>query len=241
MSSYNAFAQFYDYLTENVNYKVRSDYISNFFYEYGCGGSKVLDLACGTGTVSKLLSDKGYCVTGMDISDEMLTVAQEKCCGKVEFLKGDISDFSLPEKYDYCICLLDSINHLDCIESVRKCFSCVYNALNKNGIFVFDVNTVYKHKDILGDNTFAFDEDDFFLCWDNEYMENNRVRILLDFFVFNGNNYDRFSEEFYETAYDIEDIKNALSDFEIVGIYDDMNLSPPKADSERVYFVCKRK
>lgn len=240
MSSYNTLAQFYDYLTENVDYKVRSEYISNFFSEFGNNGKSVLDLACGTGTISKLLCDRGYKVTGLDISDEMLTVALEKCQGDVNFLKGDISNFSFSEKFDYCICLLDSINHLEDINSVKQCFNCVYNSLNKDGLFIFDVNTVYKHKNILGDNTFVFDEDDFFLSWDNEYFDDNRVRILLDFFVFNGRNYDRFSEEFYEKAYELDVLKNLLNDFEIVAVYNELTEDLPEENSERVYFICRK-
>ena len=240
MNSYKAFAQFYDYLTENVDYKVRSDYISNFFSEYNNGGNKVLDLACGTGTMSLLLAEKGYLVTGIDLSDDMLTVAENKCDGKVKFLKGNMTDFSLPDKFDYCLCSLDSINHLDGIKEVKKCFDCVYNSLNNNGVFVFDVNTVYKHKNVLGDNTFVFDEEDFFLSWDNEYVGNNTVRILLDFFVFNGRNYDRFSEEFYEKAYETKELLSILSCFKIIGIYDELTMDKPKDDSERLYFVCKK-
>lgn len=241
MSSYNTFAQFYDYLTENVDYKVRSEYISNFFSAFGKNGGRVLDLACGTGTVTKLLSEKGYDATGIDISEEMLTVAEAKCNGSVNLLRGDISNFSLPEKYDFCVCSLDSINHLDGIASVKNCFSCVHNALNDNGIFVFDVNTVYKHNSVLDNNTFAFDEEEFFLCWDNENAGDNTVRILLDFFVLNGSSYDRYSEEFYEKAYELDELKSALKGFEIIGIYDDLTLNPPNDKSERVYFVCKRK
>lgn len=241
MSSYKTFAQFYDFLTENVDYKVRSEYISNFFSDCNKKGGRLLDLACGTGTFSKLFSDMWYLVTGIDISEEMLTVAEEKCGGMVKFLKGDITDFSLPDKYDFCICTLDSINHLKGIEDVKKCFECVYNSLEKDGVFVFDVNTVYKHKFILADNTFVFDEEEFFLAWDNEYLGDNTVRILLDFFVFNGKSYDRYSEEFCEKAYEIDELKSALNGFEIIDIYEELTENPPKEDSERVYFICKRK
>ncbi|MDE6470452.1 MAG: class I SAM-dependent methyltransferase [Eubacterium sp.] len=240
MSSYNTLAQFYDFLTENVDYKVRSEYISNFFSEYGNGGKNVLDLACGTGTISKLLCDRGYKVKGMDISDEMLIVAQEKSQNNVAFFKGDISDFSLPDKFDYCICLLDSLNHLENIDAVKSCFECVYHSLNENGLFIFDVNTVYKHRYVLGDNTFVFDEEDFFLSWDNEYCDENRVRILLDFFVFNGKNYDRFSEEFYEKAYELSELKSILNGFEILAVYDELTTDSPSEDSQRVYFICKK-
>lgn len=238
--SYNTFALFYDRLTENADYKVRSDYISNFFSRYGNGGNSVLDLACGTGTLCSLFNEKGYNVTGVDLSSDMLTVAKAKCPDS-QFICADISDFNVNEKFDFCTCTLDSINHLDDINAVKKCFLSVYDCLDFGGIFVFDVNTIYKHNEILAENTFVFDEDDFFLSWDNEALGNNRVRILLDFFIFNGKNYDRFSEDFVETAYSVDELVSALNDFEIIGIYDELSENAHKADSERIYFVCRRK
>lgn len=240
MSSYNTFARYYDILTENVDYKVRSDYISNFFYELGKEKCRVLDLACGTGSIGICLSELGYNVIGIDLSEDMLTVASSKC-DDISFIKGDMTDFSLDEGVDCCVCSLDSINHLTSIELVKKCFDCVYSSLNDDGVFVFDVNTIYKHNNVLDNNTFVFDEDDFFLSWDNENMGDNVVRILLDFFVFNGESYDRYSEEFCERAYSIEELKSILDKFEIIGIYDELTKDAPKEDSERVYFVCKRK
>lgn len=238
--SYNTFALFYDRLTENADYEVRSDYISNFFSKYGNGGNRLVDLACGTGTLCSLFKEKGYKVTGVDLSPDMLTVAQTKCPDS-DFICTDISDFVINEKFDFCTCTLDSINHLQDINAVKKCFLSVYNCLNDGGIFVFDVNTIYKHNEILAENTFVFDEEDFFLSWDNESLGNNKVRILLDFFVYNGKNYDRFSEEFVETAYDVDELISALKDFNIIGIYDELSADVHKAESERIYFVCRRK
>lgn len=240
MSSYNTFAQFYDHLTENVDYKVRSNYISDFFSEYGNGGRKVLDLACGTGSITLNLARQGYDVISIDLSEEMLITAKGKCPESI-FIKADMSDFALPEKVDFCVCSLDAVNHLTDFEQVRDCFDCVSQALNQNGLFVFDVNTLYKHREVLADNTFVYDEDDFFLSWDNHYIENDIVEIFLDFFVFNGKNYDRFSESFKEKAYPAEQLTNALkNNFEIIGVYDELTLDPPKDDSERLYFVCKK-
>lgn len=241
MSSYNTFAQFYDTLTENVDYKVRSDYISNFFCRYGNGGKALLDLACGTGTMCRLFADKGYDVTGIELSQDMLTVAYDKCGSDVKLLCGDMTDFSLPERFDYCLCSLDSINHLNTIDDVKHCFSCVRNSLNENGIFIFDVNTVYKHNNVLADSAFIFDYEDFFVAWDNEHCGDNKVRILLDIFVYNGTSYDRFSEEFCETAYDNDTLINALEGFEVLGVYEELTENSPKADTERVYYICKRK
>lgn len=238
--SYNTFALFYDRLTENADYEVRSDYISNFFSKYGNGGQRVLDLACGTGTLCLLFSEKGYQVTGVDLSPNMLTVAKNKC-PESAFICADIADFNAAEKFDFCTCTLDSINHLADINEVKKCFDSVYHCLEKGGLFIFDVNTIYKHNQILGGNTFVFDEEDFFLSWDNELLTDNRVRILLDFFIFNGENYDRYSEDFVETAYQMEELKSLLNHFEIIGIYDELTENSPKPDSERIYFICKRK
>lgn len=243
MKPYNHFAEIYDDLTENVNYKVRSDYISGFFDKYNIPkNGKILDLACGTGSISKELFEKGYDLIGADLSLEMLSVADNKLNGKIKLINAKMQNFVLTEPVDAVICLLDSINHLETQNDIEKCFNCVYNSLNKNGLFIFDVNTVYKHNFVLADNTFVFDEENYFLSWDNELLENNKVRILLDIFMFNGRNYDRFSEEFIETAYDINTIKR-LSEpyFDILGIYDELTLNEPQNESERLYFVCRRR
>lgn len=240
MSSYNVLAQFYDRLTENVEYEKRSDYIIKLYNIFSYKMGSVLDLACGTGSVALNLKKKGFDVIGLDLSDEMLSEADRRAGGTIQFLHGDMTDFSFENRFDLCVCCLDSINHLTELCDVEKCFNCVFDSLSEEGIFIFDVNTVYKHNEILADNTFVFDEDDFFLSWDNELYDDNMVRILLDFFVFNGKSYDRYSEEFFERAYYIDELKSVLNNFEILAVYDDMTENPPKPDSERLYFVCKR-
>lgn len=239
MKNYSIFAQYYDRLTENAEYKVRSKYISDFFYDNAIKGTTVIDLACGTGSIGACLEKSGYNIIGVDLSEEMLCVASSKC-SNASFICADMTSFELPEKADACVCSLDSINHLKDINEVKSCFSCVNSSLKEGGIFIFDVNTVYKHNFILSNNTFVFDEEDFFLSWDNELLSDNVVRILLDFFVFNGKSYDRFSEEIYEKAYEIEELENALENFKIIGIYDDLKKTPPSKESERIYFVCKK-
>lgn len=239
---YNYFAYRYDELTGNIDYDAGSDYISGFLNEQGIGeASTLLDLACGTGTMSLLLKNRGYRVTGIDLSEEMLSVADHKAQGEIPFIKADMRDFRLEKPVDACVCCLDSLNHLASIEDVEATFKCVHESLKDGGIFIFDVNTVYKHNCVLADNSFIFDEEDYFLAWDNELLEDDRVRIMLDFFVFNRENYDRYSEEFVETAFSEDSLRAALSPyFEVLGVYDELTLNPPKPDSERIYFVCKR-
>ena len=171
MSNYGIFARYYDELLKNAEYEVRSDYISGFFNAEGIKYGKLLDLACGTGEFAKNFIHKGFDVVGIDLSEEMLTVAKAKC-PDVRFFRGNISSFELSEKFDCCICCLDSLNHLCSKEEWTGCFSSVYNSLKSGGIFIFDVNTVYKHNNILANNSFIFDEKDYFLAWDNEGLNN---------------------------------------------------------------------
>ena len=245
MSSYQTFAYLYDELTQNVEYEKRCDYIFLFFEKNGIKSGTVLDLACGTGSMSIPFMKKGYNIIGLDYSEEMLEIASNRLFeagNNFSLLNAKMQEFELSEKVGACICCLDSINHLNNIDDVQATFKNVYDSLNNNGLFVFDVNTVYKHNEVLADNTFVFDEDDYYLVWDNEAVDDRTVRILLDMFLFNGENYDRFSEEFEETAYSVEELSTLLknSGFVDIKIYDELSYDEPKNDSERLYFVCKK-
>ena len=245
MSSYQTFAYLYDELTQNVEYEKRCDYILSFFEKNGIKSGTVLDLACGTGSMSIPFMKKGYNIIGLDYSEEMLEIASNRLSevgNNFSLLKAKMQEFELSEKVCACVCCLDSINHLNNIDDVQATFKNVYDSLNNNGLFVFDVNTVYKHNEVLADNTFVFDEDDYYLVWDNEAVNDRTVRILLDMFLFNGENYDRFSEEFEETAYSVEELSTWLknSGFVNIKVYDELSYDDPKNDSERLYFVCKK-
>lgn len=242
MSSYNYFANVYDELTENVEYEHRADYIHSLLKNNGIYNGTLLDLACGTGTMSLLMKKRGFNIIGIDLSDEMLSIACSKSNGDISLLKADMCNFSLPCPVDACMCNLDSINHLVDINDVKSCFKCVCSSLNENGLFIFDVNTIYKHCRILKDNSFIFDEEDYFLAWDNEWLGDDTIRLFIDIFVYNGKNYDRYSENFLEKAYSIDEMKKALEPyFDVLGVYNDLSLTKPKNESERLYFVCRRK
>lgn len=241
-NSYNVFSILYDDLTENVNYKVRSDYISDFFIKHGIDKGNILDLACGTGSFTKEFLNKGYSLTGVDFSEDMLTVAQTKLKGNYKLIKASMVDYVNENEYDGIICCLDSINHLTELSDVQKTFNNCYLNLKENGLFVFDVNTIYKHQEILANNTFVFDNDDYYLVWDNEAVDEREIRILIDIFLFNGESYDRYSEEFNEYAYSIDELVTMLSNagFSKVSIYDELSLDKYREDSERLYFVCEK-
>lgn len=245
MSSYQTFAYLYDELTQNVEYEKRCDYILSFFEKNNIKSGTVLDLACGTGSMSIPLIESGYNIIGIDCSEDMLEIASERLSNKsnnFSLLKAKMQNFKLSKKIDACICCLDSINHLNNKSDVQSTFENVYNSLKNNGLFIFDANTVYKHNNVLADNTFVFDEEDYYLVWDNEKIDDRTIRILLDMFIYNGSSYDRFSEEFCETAYTVEELSKMLKDsgFENIKVYDELSLDKPKENSERIYFVCKK-
>lgn len=244
MSSYCILASLYDALTENVDYQARSNYISGFFKTENINNGTIVDLACGTGSFSKCFADMGFEVIGVDLSEEMLTMAQSKLSAynNISFINMDIREFSPDINVDCVICCLDSINHLCKKEDVFKVFSKVHSYLRKDGLFIFDVNTIYKHKHILANNTFVFDEDGYFLVWDNELITNDTVRIILDFFFEKGDVYERFTEDFCEKAYSVDELCQMLKSagFKSVTAYNELEFSPPVDSSERIYFVCKK-
>ena len=245
MSSYEYLSSVYDELSENVDYDVRSDYISDIFCDNSICSGTVLDLACGTASMSARLMKKGYNIIGIDLSEQVLEIASQRLSQIGEnfaLLKADMQDFSLNTSADACICCLDSINHLNTLNAVECSFNCVYKSLKQGGLFVFDVNTVYKHQCILSGNTFVFDEENYFLVWDNEQVDEKTVRILIDLFRFNGRSYDRFSEEFCETAYSVDELKDALKNagFVDIKVYDELTYNNPEVTSERLFFVCKK-
>ena len=245
--SYDIFSGFYDRLTDNVEYEKRADYFCRLLSMCDINAGILLDLGCGTGSMSVKMADKGFDVIGVDISIGMLGVAQQKMyeSGKqILFLNQPMQDIDLYGTVDCAICVLDGINHLNDSDEVRQTFEKVSLFMNKGGAFAFDVNTIYKHKNVLADNAFIYDFDDLYCAWQNSYNEeDNSVDITLDFFEEEEGVYYRSGESFSEQAYELGEISAWLEDagFEIIGIYDDLTTTPVKPDSERAVFLAKKK
>ena len=244
--SYSSFASVYDELTFNVDYEKRAEYIMSILKDNGIEDGLLLDLACGTGSLSVEFAQKGFEVIATDSSADMLMEAQNKAFSEgvnIMFLCQKMQETDLYGTVRAIVCSLDSINHLENIEEVRKTFSVLKNFIDDGGIMIFDVNTLYKHREVLGNNTFIYDEKNVYCVWQNRLLPDNKtVSINLDFFVKNGNTYERFNENFKETAFSDEEITSAVenSGFKVVKRYSDLSCSTPKEDTERVYYVIRR-
>lgn len=257
MSAYKDFASFYDELMQDAEYERRCDYICSLLKMAGKENGILLDLACGTGTLSLMLKKRGFEVIGVDSSEEMLSAAQEKklLLGDNEtiFLCQKMQELDLFGTIDAAVCTLDSINHVTKKEDIKEIFRRVSLFMNDGAVFVFDVNTPYKHEHILADNTFLYDLDDVYCVWQNTFIkETCSVDIALDIFERcdseddedeeDGEIYIRHSEEFSERAYEIDELKSYLEqvNFEVLGIYNEFTGDDIDEKTQRAVFVCKK-
>lgn len=247
MLSYSYFADYYDNLTNNVDYKQYAEYILKLAEKYNHSMGITLDLACGTGSLTVMLKKMGVDIYGIDASPEMLSVAQEKALDSeisgMLFLCQKMQNLDLYGTIDTCICTLDSINHITNINDVQKAFSKVSFFMNPNALFIFDVNTLYKHKQVLADNTFVYDTEQVFCVWQNTLLEDQRsVEISLDFFENLDGMYRRYSENFTERAYTHEEICKMLetAGFKLLDVFREMTFEEPKPDSQRNIYIAKK-
>ncbi len=242
--SYGNFAYVYDKLTDDVEYKRRSDYIESLIARHFDGKASLLcDLGCGTGTMCLLLDKKGYDCIGIDNSYSMLSVAMQKSTdGRILFINQDITDFELYGTVDVFVCLLDTINYLTEPYEIEKLMKLVENYLNPGGIFVFDFNTKYKFEKILASNTLVFEKDNIFYTWEN-YYEDELLDFHLNFFVSDGDgNYTRFCEDHCQRHYSMDFISQKAKEagLTIEAFYGDLSFDKPQENDERAFCVLKK-
>ena len=247
MDSYSQFALVYDSLMNDVDYKARSAYLLKLFKKFDKKPTLLLDLACGTGGFSNEMARKGIEVIGVDMSEEMLSAARENSAyagTNVLYLCQKAEELDLYGTVDGAICCMDSLNHITNIKDLKKAFKKVSLFLEKDCLFIFDLNTEYKHQHILGDNTFVIEQEDIYCVWQNEFDEkNSTTEITLDFFVEQENGaYDRYSENFCERAYSKEQISEILSEsgFTTVAVYGDMTEKEPEETTDRVVYIVRK-
>ena len=246
MSSYTDFAYIYDTLMADAQYDERTEYILSLFGKYGKKPTLLLDLACGTGEFALRLAQKGIEVIGVDMSEDMLSIAREKAFDSgtdILFLCQRAEELDLYGTVDGAVCCMDSINHITNLKNLEEAIKKVALFLEKGCLFIFDVNTPYKHESVLGDNTFVFEEENIYCVWQNSYDRETAVTdISLDFFVEEDGLYERFCENFSERAYSIDMLTDLLekSGFKVKIVLGDMSDNAPERVEERVFFVAEK-
>ena len=178
MDAYTSFARVYDMFMDNVPYEEWCDYITGLLKEYGISNGLVLDLGCGTGSMTELLAARGFDMIGVDCSEDMLEIALEKrmAYGRdILYLQQDMRDLELYGTVRAVVCLCDSINYLLDVQDLETVFRLVNNYLDPGGIFIFDLNTEYKYRELLSDRTIAENRDEGSFIWDNYYDEESRI------------------------------------------------------------------
>ena len=244
--SYTSFAQVYDMFMDNVDYPAWSKYLIQLLKEYQVEDGLVLDLGCGTGNMTELLAKEGYDMIGVDNSEDMLEIASEKRAESglnILYLLQDMREFELYGTVKAVVSICDSINYILEEDDLREVFSLVNNYLDPKGMFIFDLNTEYKYREIMGDSTIAEDRDDSSFIWDNQYEEEEKINIYdLSIFVREeGDLFRKYHETHYQRAYSLEEVKRAISEagMEFVAVYDAFTKNSPRKDSERVYVIAR--
>ena len=245
MDAYHALAASYDRLTNDVDYEATVEFYMQILVREGVKPRTVVDLACGTGSVTEILARKGYDVLGVDMSEEMLTVAAMKLMEQgfmPRFSCQLLQELRLPRAVDMAVCALDSLDYIlnpdDCKEAIRR----TYKALNPGGIFIFDVNTPEKLRAMDG-QVFLDEDDDVYCVWRGEFdQQTNICSYGMDLFQREGDTWRRSFEEHREYAYSREQLEGFLKDagFTNIEVYADRLFEEPREGEQRIYFKARK-
>lgn len=247
MNAYTNFSNFYDELMDNINYKEWGNYLLNLLKEYGICSGIVLELGCGTGNICEYLAKKGYDVIGIDNSLEMLGVANEK---KMEsgmdilYLNQDMRNFELYGTVKAVVSNCDSINYILEKKDLIKVFKLVNNYLDPGGVFIFDLNTEHKYKEI-GDSVIAENREAISFIWENSYIPNKKLnRYDLTLFIKEEDGrFEKTEETHFQRAYSLEEIKEVINKagMEFVSAYNGFTKNQPEIYSDRIHIIAREK
>lgn len=253
MEAYTSFAVVYDTFMDNVPYEEWGEYLHGLLLEYGVEDGLILDLGCGTGTMTEILASKGYDMTGVDFSEEMLDIAMQKCTKSghdILYLMQDMREFELYGTVRAIVSVCDSMNYLTEDGDLEQVFRLANNYLDPGGLFIFDMNTEYKYREMLGDQTIAEERENCSFIWDNYYYEEEKINeYQLSLFVEDpvlsektGQDICRkFQEMHYQRAYSLAEVKAALevAGMEFIAAYDAFTRNPVHQESERMYIIAR--
>jgi len=247
MEAYTSFAKVYDMFMDNIPYTEWAEYVAGLLKEYGVEDGLVLDLGCGTGSLTQILADKGYDMIGIDNSEDMLGIAMEKreeTGQDILYLLQDMREFELYGTVKAVISICDSMNYILESDDLKEVFRLVNNYLDPGGVFIFDLNTVFKYSKILGDSTIAENREESSFIWENYYYEDECINEYnLSLFIREGELYRKYEEMHYQRAYELEEIRRLIEEagMEFITAYDAFTRNAPRPDSERIYVVAREK
>lgn len=244
--AYTNFAKVYDTFMDNIPYEEWGKYLTELLEEYGVKEGLVLELGCGTGSMTEILAGKGYDMIGADNSEEMLEIAIEKRESSghdILYLLQDMREFELYGTVRAVVSVCDSVNYVTEEEELIEVFRLVNNYLDPKGVFIFDFNTKYKYQNVLGDRTIAEKRDECSFIWDNYYYEEEEINEYeLTLFIQEKENlYRKFEEVHYQRAYTLEQMFRLVkeSGLEFVTAYDAFTRKQPTDTSERIYMIAR--
>ncbi|MBU3840738.1 MAG: class I SAM-dependent methyltransferase [Candidatus Ruminococcus intestinipullorum] len=254
MDAYTSFAAVYDTFMDNIPYEEWMEYLHGLLQEYDIKDGLLLDLGCGTGTMTELLANAGYDMIGIDNSEEMLEIARQKQIqsgNSILYLLQDMREFELYGTVRAVVSICDSINYITEDEELKEVFHWVNNYLDPGGVFIFDFNTEYKYREILGDQTIAENREDCSFIWENYYYEEEKINEYeLSLFIRQQDTknckdalYRKYQETHFQKAYTLEDMKRLLEEagMEFIAAYDAFSRNSPTKESERIYVIARER
>ncbi len=250
MGSYESFARVYDLFMDNIPYREWCRYLTGLLRENGVKEGLVLELGCGTGNMTRLLSRAGYDMIGVDNSMDMLEIAMEKQEGREDilYLLQDMREFELYGTVAAVVSVCDSMNYITEEEDLLEVFRLVNNYLDPGGLFIFDLNTEYKYKEILGESTIAENREDASFIWDNYYDEEEKINQYdLALFIPEDRDgeilYRKYEETHFQRAYSLQEIKALLekAGMEFMTAYKAFTREAVGEDNQRIYILAREK
>lgn len=262
MEAYTDFAYLYDTFMEDVPYEEWAELLSSLIKAYADDVSNVCDLGCGTGTLTRMMNKRGYNMCGVDISEDMLSVAMDRQYEGLEdnaddevdfvppitYICQDMCELSLLESQDAIYSVCDCINYLITEKDVLACLKSVRKNLKKDGIFIYDFNTVYKYKEVIGNTTIAENREDASFIWENFYTDEDHINEYdVTFFTREENAegedlFRRFSETHIQRGYTLEEMKGLAkkAGFNYITALDEATRKVPTDTSERIYMILRK-
>ena len=246
MASYESFARVYDLFMDNIPYEEWSVYLRELLRKNGVKDGLVLELGCGTGTMTELLSRMGYDMIGVDNSEDMLEIAMEKRIESghdILYLLQNMQEFELYGTVKAVVSVCDSVNYITEKAELEEVFRLVNNYLDPQGIFIFDFNTEYKYREILGNQVIAEDREECSFIWENYYDHTSMINEYeLTLFVQEEDDlYRKYQESHFQKAYTLRDIRSMIeaSGLKFVTAYDAYTQKAPMHNSERITVIAR--